>query len=678
MKKVRALLVPLLAIGLMTACGGGEDSTSAGPSWPEVERTYELIPSDTLYTKKVENMTDDFIIGMDASSVIAEEASGVKYYNFAGQEEDVFKILSDNGVNYIRVRIWNNPFDDEGHGFGGGNNDLATAIKIGKRATAYKMKLLVDFHYSDFWADPAKQMVPRAWENMDILEKMEALYNFTKDSLQAMKDEGIVVGMVQVGNETSAGRMAGVINSFNQFTGLLNKGYDAVKEVYPDALVAVHFANPEKVDNYRNWAASLAKNNAKYDVFGSSYYPYWHGTLESLGNILSEIAKKYDKKTMVLETSYAYTVEDTDFYTNTVGTGNDIAKPYPLSVAGQANCFRDIVDTVVNHCTNGIGVCYWEGTWISVGTNSWEENHEKWEKYGSGWAASYAKVYDPKDAGVWYGGCAVDNQAFFDATGHPLESIKVLNNVRFGNDAPKYVDGVEDARVSYYNYEDFSLPETVNVVYNTNEKSPLPVTWEPFDIEAAKKAGNAKYEIKGKAEGYDGDVMCFLTIMEKNFLDNYGFENGSKYSPWTMTNLSETALSDNYKVLPTKENPQTGDWAFHFWAKDANVAKFEVEQTVTLETSGTYKFQASLLGGTDISPANLDNQTIYLYAKINGVEVGRETMNFKGYSYGYNDFILRGIPYEAGQELTVGFHIESRVETNPWGDVDDCMLNLVL
>lgn len=706
MKKVKSFILPLALVSLLVGCGGNggsesskdtssasqgsesqSESTSESTSKSteessedssQEERHYEPIHSDTLYTKKVENMTDDFIIGMDASSVIAEEASGVKYYDFDGQEKDVFEILSNNGVNYIRVRIWNNPFDSEGHGFGGGNNDLATAIKIGKRATANNMKLLVDFHYSDFWADPAKQQAPRAWVDMDILDKMDALYAFTKESLQAMKDEGIDVGMVQVGNETSAGRMAGVSNSFSQFTGLLNKGYDATKEVYPNALVAVHFANPEKADNYRNWAASLKKNNAKYDVFGSSYYPYWHGTLENLGNILSEIAETYDKKTMVLETSYAFTEEDTDFYGNTVGTGSDVAKPYPFSIAGQANCFRDVVDTVVNHCTNGIGVCYWEGTWISVGTESWEENHEKWEKYGSGWAASYAAEYDPVDAGKWYGGCAVDNQAFFDAKGHALESLKVLNNVRFGNDAPLYVDGVEDARVSYYTYEDFTLPETVNVVYNTNERSPLPVEWEPFDIPAAKAAGNAKYDILGKAEGYDGEVHCYLQIMEKNFLDNYGFENGADYSPWRMTNLSETELSDDYKVLPTKENPQTGDWAFHFWAKNADVAKFEVEQDVVLESSGTYKFQASLLGGTDISPAAAENQVIYLYAKINGVEVGRQTMNFKGYASGYSDFVLTGIEYEAGQTLTVGFHMESHVETNPWGDVDDCMLNLVL
>ena len=115
--------------------------------------------SDTLYVKKVENLPEDFIFGMDISSVLAEEASGVKYYDFDGRETDLFRLLADNGINMIRVRIWNNPYDDNGNGFGGGNCDIRTAVEIGKRATACGMKLLADFHYSDFWADPSKQMV---------------------------------------------------------------------------------------------------------------------------------------------------------------------------------------------------------------------------------------------------------------------------------------------------------------------------------------------------------------------------------------------------------------------------------------------------------------------------------------------------------------------------------------
>ncbi|MGN1103644.1 MAG: glycosyl hydrolase 53 family protein, partial [Candidatus Coproplasma sp.] len=104
---------------------------------PKVEK----IEGSSLYVKKVENLSNDFILGMDASSVIAEEQSGVKYYNFEGEEQDVFQTLAENGINYIRVRIWNDPYDENGNGYGGGNNDIDKAIEIGKRATQYGMKL---------------------------------------------------------------------------------------------------------------------------------------------------------------------------------------------------------------------------------------------------------------------------------------------------------------------------------------------------------------------------------------------------------------------------------------------------------------------------------------------------------------------------------------------------------
>ena len=115
------------------------------------------------WEQPIENLSENFILGMDVSSVLVEENSGVKYYNFEGEEQDVFKTLSEAGINYIRLRVWNDPYDGEGHGYGGGNNDLATAISLGKRATDCGMKVYIDFHYSDFWADPGQQHVPKAW-----------------------------------------------------------------------------------------------------------------------------------------------------------------------------------------------------------------------------------------------------------------------------------------------------------------------------------------------------------------------------------------------------------------------------------------------------------------------------------------------------------------------------------
>ena len=317
------------------------------------------VRSDSLYVTKVENLPEDFIMGMDASCVPSLEAGGVKYYDHQGNEKDVYQILSENGINYIRVRIWNDPFDENGNGYGGGNCDIENAIAIGKRATAYGMKLLVNFHYSDFWADPAKQMVPKAWRTMTIDQKSEALYEYTKDCLQQLVDAGVDIGMVQVGNETN-GSMCGESSTktggWIKITQLMSAGSRAVREVCPNALVAVHFANPEKVTNYESYSANLDYYGVDYDVFASSYYPYWHGTYENLAQVLNRVSQKYGKKVMVAETSYAFTAENTDFYANTIGEGGGIVKNYPFTVQGQANLIRDVIDTVVNDMTDGIGV----------------------------------------------------------------------------------------------------------------------------------------------------------------------------------------------------------------------------------------------------------------------------------------------------------------------------------
>ncbi|MBQ8415101.1 MAG: glycosyl hydrolase 53 family protein, partial [Clostridia bacterium] len=250
---------------------GGEGEKDPDDSYEDWKPDIVELESDTLYVNKVENLPDNFIMGMDASCVPSLEASGVKYYDFDGSEKDVYEILSANGINYIRVRVWNDPFDANGNGYGGGNCDIENAIKVGKRATQYGMKLLVNFHYSDFWADPVKQMVPKAWAGMTSTQMSEALYQYTKESLQKLVNAGVDVGMVQVGNETN-GYICG-FKGWNDIVKLMSAGSRAVREVCPDALVALHFANPEKVSNYRNYAYNLATQQVDYDVFATSYYP---------------------------------------------------------------------------------------------------------------------------------------------------------------------------------------------------------------------------------------------------------------------------------------------------------------------------------------------------------------------------------------------------------------------
>ena len=659
--KFTKILCFLLSFALLAGLWGCDGGTQQ-PTEPQTYIPTGKIEGSDLYVEKVENLSDDFIMGMDASCVPALENSGVKYYNFAGQEQDVYQTLAEAGVNYIRVRVWNNPYDAEGHGYGGGNCDIQNAVEIGKRATKYGMKVLVNFHYSDFWADPGKQMVPLAWKDMTLEEKTEALYAYTKECLELLKAEGVDVGMVQVGNETN-GKMCGESNFMNM-AQLMNAGSQAIREVFPDAMVAVHFANPEKANSYSNYAWQLMAQGVDYDVFASSYYPFWHGTLENLAEVLTKISETYGKKVMVMETSYTFTDQDTDFSGNTIA-GNDgsVVMNYPCTVQGQATSVRDVIETVAK-IPGGIGVCYWEGTWITVGQNSWEENSSKWEKYGSGWASSYAGAYDPDDAGKWYGGCAVDNQAMFDANGHPLESLRVFNLVRYGNDVTPKADALEDVHMVCDITKPIRLPETVNAIMTDGSKSPVSVTWNVSEAQLVEMANAAgRYTVTGTAEG--GSVNAHLTVIEYNYLQNDSFETGD-LTGWTLTELGK---ADELYVENKVTDSLTGNFHMHFWSAASNSVEFTLEQEVVGLTSGKYKYAISIMGG------DAGATDVYAYVKINGQVVATAPMTINGYQ-NWSTGLIRGIEYTEGDSIVVGIYVKCAGSGNgAWGKIDDAMLN---
>lgn len=632
------------------------------------------VSSDSLYVKKVENLSDDFIMGMDASCVPALEASGVKYFDHDGNEKDVYEILSMNGINYIRVRVWNDPYDKDGNGYGGGNCDIDNAIAVGKRATQCGLKLLVNFHYSDFWADPAKQMVPKAWVGMSTEEMSEALYTYTKESLEKLLEAGVDVGMVQVGNETN-NFMCGKRN-WGEIAKLMNAGSKAVREVFPNALVAVHFANPEKVSNYRNYAYYLASQQVDYDVFASSYYPYWHGTLDNLTSLLNEISEKYSKKVMIAEVSYAYTSADTDFSGNTISDGSAVTKDYPYTVQGQTNLVRNVVDACVNGMTDCIGIFYWEGTWISVGTNSWEENSAKWEKYGSGWASSYAKDYDPDDAGKYYGGCAVENQAFFDENGKAIESLKVFSLMKTGNTVAVTADAVEDVTLIIDLNGDIVLPEKVNAIMLDNSKEEIPVEWKKMakvenyttgaytdiDFAAMKAAGIAKYDIVGEAGGME--AHCYVSMVEYNFLKNWSFEDDTEGTGWVATPKN---TFDELYVEDKSTDSVTGTKHYHFWGSGS--VEFTLEQTVENLKAGKYNYTISIMGGDG------GDVEIYSYVKINGEIVKTADLTITVYNE-WHTATISGFDVAEGDVVTVGIYVKCAGSGNgPWGKIDDAMLN---
>ena len=616
-----------------------------------------------IFVEKVEGIPADFIKGADISSVIALENSGVVFYNAEGEVQDIFQTLKEHGINYIRVRVWNDPYDAEGNPYGGGNNDLATAVKIGKRATAQGLRLCVNFHYSDFWADPSKQQAPKAWEGMSIDQKANALYEFTKHSLETLLREGIDVGMVQIGNETT-GKMCGETNWIN-ITKLMNAGSRAVREVSAafdtDIEIAVHFTNPERgIREYHRYGMILDNFNVDYDIFASSYYPYWHGTLENLTAVLKDIAESFGKKVMVAEVAYAYTYENGDGFGNTISEESYVVKPYPITVQGQANAIRDCIQAVVDVGGAGIGVFYWEPAWIPVPGSSYEERFELWEKYGSGWATSFAASYDPADAGVYYGGSSWDNQALFDFNGRPLASLQVFKYVDTGAVTDLYIDAVKEVEVKVRIGDPVILPEAVTVIYNDSSTSEVAVVWDDVDLEAMSKSGPQDYIVYGTVRDQSGAVRALakISVVEKNYVDNPSFEEADM-SMWKITNINN--VTTELGVIDKMQDAHSGTKSLHFWSRSD--VHFTVEQTVENLAPGLYNFSLFIQGG------DAAEQEIYIYAIADG-ETYRVDTNIDGWR-NFRNPIIRDIPVRSGA-ITVGAYV--KCSPGAWGTLDDFLL----
>lgn len=652
MKKCALVLAVCLLLSLFASCGSSAETIPV-ESVPLTEKLSE----NSLCVNKVEGLKDDFYFGVDVSSVIALENSGVVFYGYDGQEQDIFKTLAESGVNLIRVRVWNDPYDAEGRGYGGGNNDLDTALAIGRRAAKYGMPLLVDFHYSDFWADPGKQMVPKAWKDLSLEDKAKALEDYTRDCLEAMKQAGIPVAMVQVGNETN-GAMCGE-KTWDGVCKLMSAGSGAVREVFPDALVAVHFANPES-GAYGDYAARLRDHEVDYDVFGSSYYPFWHGTLDNLKSVLRKVAVTYGKKVMVMETSYAYTPDDSDYSGNSISGDSDVVKNYPFTPQGQTNSVCDVISAVAS-LDSGIGVCYWEPAWITVGGASREENSKLWQQYGSGWASSYAGAYDPDDAGKWYGGSAVDNQALFDAKGHPLESLMVFALCRTGNAGTLAVDALTQAALTVEQGQQAVLPETVEAILTDGSRKPVPVSWN-CDKETLETlcAHPGEHVLTGSAEGMEAEL--YLTVLAPNLLVNGGFEDGAD-TPWVLEDLGG---SEQLYLEQKSSDSRTGDWHYHFWSSVPDAVDFTLEQTVEGLQSGTYDYSIWIMGG------DCGDAEVKAYVKLDGEYIYSEPMEITAWKE-WHEGKIAGFTYEAGQILCVGIHVKTDA-AGAWGKIDDALL----
>jgi arabinogalactan endo-1,4-beta-galactosidase len=334
-KKSATIMVILILMGLSLACNGQNRQET---------KSY-----------------NHFAKGADISWLPQMEASGYKFLNDQGVQEDCFNILKDHGINAVRLRTWVNPSDNPASGHCSKDETVAMAIRAKKQG----MRVMIDFHYSDSWADPGKQVKPKAWEGHDFTQLLKDVYDYTFEVMTALKSAGVYPEWVQVGNETRSGMIypEGSTDNWAQLAQLINKGYDAIKAVSPNSKVILHVDQGNNKALFKWWFDNAQKYGARYDVIGMSYYPYWLDgnpdyslSIDDLGKNMMEVSSRYNKEVMVVEVG---------------GEDVKVQNTYDMLQAVQKK-----VKAVPNG--KGLGVFYWEpegtGSWSHYGLSAWGDD----------------------------------------------------------------------------------------------------------------------------------------------------------------------------------------------------------------------------------------------------------------------------------------------------------------
>lgn len=378
-----------------------------------------------------------YIKGMDLSTLAELERLGAKYYD-GGKETDILEIMRRHDVDTIRLRLWNDPYSKEGEPYGAGTNDLKTTLGIARRVTDAGMGVLLNFHYSDFWADPGKQIKPKAWEKYPVPELESAVYEYTNETIKSFLDAGIRLTMVQVGNELTNGLLwpEGKTPDYDNIARFVNAGIRGVREASRDLPVMLHLDNGGNRALYQEWFDEFMKRGEDFQVIGLSYYPFWHGSMQRLEDNMEALARRYKKDLIVVETSMGYTMEDyKDYEGLPAGQRKGYAtKPalvekidYPMTREGQSDFVRDLLE-VIDRVPggHGKGFFWWEPAWLPVP--------------GSGWAAESSLKYmdDPGPCGNEWA-----NQALFDYDGNTLPALEVIRDKERPEDMDRQSRGLK-------------------------------------------------------------------------------------------------------------------------------------------------------------------------------------------------------------------------------------------
>jgi arabinogalactan endo-1,4-beta-galactosidase len=333
------------------------------------------------------------MLGADVSSLQRTLDLGGRYYAPNGAAADPLDILRAAGVNYGRLRVWNNPAS--------GYNNRAKVLVQARALKAKGLKTLIDLHYSDTWADPGKQVKPAAWSSHTLSQLQRDVYDYTYDVCTALKAQGTTPDSIQIGNEINVGMLwpEGRVtnNNFAPLASLLRQGYQAAKACSSTIQVLIHTADADSMANARWFYDGIRAQGVQWDITALSYYCMWHGTLTNLSNVITDMRNRYGKPVVIAETAYQFTTADADGQPNSIN-GRTLCDGVPASWSGQAQQFAMVQNTARN--AGAIGVFYWEPTWYAINGNGWDPANMNGT--GDGW----------------------DNMAVFDWTGHLNPNIR--------------------------------------------------------------------------------------------------------------------------------------------------------------------------------------------------------------------------------------------------------------
>lgn len=307
-------------------------------------------------------------VGGDISLLPSYESNGSKYLNQDGNTiSDLIAFSAENGLNTMRVRLFVEPGNASSAQQGEGvRQDLQYIIPLAKRIKAAGLNFMLDFHYSDTWADPSNQWTPKAWLSLNDEQLSQKMYDYTRDCLQQLIDADATPDLIQTGNEISYGMLWGATGTnanrcysgnnanWSRFTTLLKQAGKACRELCPEAKIILHTERVANTGVLTNFYRQMNNADVDYDIIGTSYYSYYHGSLSTLSTALTTLKREFpEKQVIVVETGYFYAWQP-----NITSPGVDLSGTYPISTAGQKAFTTALISTLHQH-DNVVGLIWW-------------------------------------------------------------------------------------------------------------------------------------------------------------------------------------------------------------------------------------------------------------------------------------------------------------------------------